>query len=78
MVQESCLVQHQKVQQLKDLMEQECNKIRAAGEQHQQQLDMMRKQIEAADNKLEEEEQRRLNEVKELQVCSCHPHALAQ
>jgi hypothetical protein len=50
------------------MLQEEQNKLKATGEHHQQQMEALRGKIEAGDKKLEEEEQRRLQEVKELQV----------
>jgi hypothetical protein len=74
MMQEEYSLQQKELQQQRDVLEQECKKMRAAGEQQQQQLEAMRKQRDVADKKLEEEEQRRLHEVQELQVCSGADH----
>lgn len=67
-LQEDYIAQQQKLQGEKDALEAECTKARAAGEQNQEQLEALRKKIEAADQKLEEEQQQRLREVKEIQV----------
>ena len=70
-MQEECAAQNQKLQGQTAALEQECGKLRAGAEQHLQQEEAARERLQVADKKLEEEERRRLQEVKELQVGSC-------
>lgn len=70
-MQEECAAQNQKLQGQNAALEEECGKLRAGAEQHLLQVEAARERLQAADKKLEEEEQRRLQEVKELQVGPC-------